>query len=229
MSKYEIDYGAIASKFLHKQPATTPSSRKLLLLQKHLASELPKEWCRAYGSMPTSRSEIVQVTEHGYEYLFDLALERVVCAFGVSWYNDTTRDSERMSGFLGASGGTKEPAKAAATTNAVSKRTHLAGLSYRDRFFLTHGDRYDRGHFMSHRQGGGYDINLFPQLASVNQGKSVEGKVYRAMERECVDQAMFCFSRPIYDDRTWVPAELEYGVLRSASAWFVQKFPNRPS
>ena len=81
---------------------------------------------------------------------------------------------------------------------------------------------------MSHRQGGGYDINLFPQLASVNQGKSPEGQVYRAMETECVRTSLFCFSRPIYDDRSWVPAELEYGVLRTANTLDFRTFPNKP-
>ena len=232
MSKHHIAYGAVANRVLHKLPRGTPAGRKLRLVQKYLVSHLPHEWCRAYASMPGSSAKVVQVTDHGFEYLFDLGPERVVCAFGFTWFNDATRDSERMGGFLAAqTSAAKLEAlvENADTPEAAARSEHLAGLSFRERFFLTHGDRYDRGHFMSHRQGGGYDINLFPQLASVNQGRSIEGKVYRAMERECVETSLLCFSRPIYDDKSWVPVELEYGVLRSANTLFVQKFPNRPS
>jgi hypothetical protein len=81
---------------------------------------------------------------------------------------------------------------------------------------------------MSHRQGGGLDINLFPQRADVNQGRSTQGKTYRAMERACVaNPGTFCFSRPIYDDQTWVPAELDYGVLYSPRTVDVRTFPNK--
>ena len=78
------------------------------------------------------------------------------------------------------------------------------GLSYRERFLASHGHRYDRGHFMSHRQAGGLDINLFPQRADINQGHSALGKQYRAMERDAVTHRnTFVFSRPLYDDKSW--------------------------
>jgi hypothetical protein len=231
MSKYNISYGAVTDRHVRTLAGNMSGSAKLRHIQEYLVTHLPVLWCRAYASMPTRRRELVQVTDHGFEYVFDMGLDRVVCAFGFTWYNASPRDSARMGAFLAAQPSTAPQKNVSENEDppaAISRRQHLAGLSFRERFFVTHGDRYDRGHFMSHRQGGGYDINLFPQLATVNQGKSTEGKVYRGMERECVATSLLCFSRPIYDDESWVPAELEYGVLRCANAWFVRNFPNRP-
>jgi len=40
------------------------------------------------------------------------------------------------------------------------------------------------------------------------------GKVFRAMERHCSENpGTFCFSRPIYCDRSWHPCMIEYGLL----------------
>jgi hypothetical protein len=69
---------------------------------------------------------------------------------------------------------------------------------------------YDRGHFFAHQMGGGLDINLFPQTASVNRRG-----LWRRMESYCVrNPGTFCFIRPIYADATWRPARLEYGILK---------------
>ena len=66
----------------------------------------------------------------------------------------------------------------------------------------------DRGHFFAHTMGGGTDINLFPQLASVNRGGE-----WRRMERYAADHpGTFCFIRPIYRGTSWTPSELEYGI-----------------
>ncbi len=85
---------------------------------------------------------------------------------------------------------------------------------------------------MSHKQGGGLDINLFPQRADINQGHGRLGASYRAMEKECVLQAkqgtpVFCFSRPIYDDESWVPAMLDYGIIYGPQHISVATFPNK--
>jgi len=80
---------------------------------------------------------------------------------------------------------------------------------------------------MSHRQGGGLDINLFPQRTDVNQGHGRLGVLYRTMERTCVADQVFCFSRPLYDDESWVPYRLEYGVCQHRNRWSVEVFPNR--
>jgi hypothetical protein len=117
---------------------------------------------------------------------------------------------------------------AEAPSREVGKeRQSLARLSWRERFFRTYRHRYDRGHFMSHRQGGGLDINLFPQRADINEGLGPLGEAYRSMEKACVDNRVWCFSRPIYVDDTWVPGELDYGVVFGPLNFSIRTFPNR--
>lgn len=81
----------------------------------------------------------------------------------------------------------------------------------------------DRGHFFAHTMGGGTDINLFPQLASVNRGGE-----WRRMERFAArNPGTFCFIRPVYAGSGWVPAELEYGLYRPpAFTFWGNRFPN---
>lgn len=87
----------------------------------------------------------------------------------------------------------------------------------------------DRGHFLSHAQGGLMDVNFFPRKCEVNRGWSPSVKLYRRMEKYCAETPeTFCFSLPIYDpsNRTWDPNLLEYGLLLSGRVWAVV-FPNR--
>lgn len=228
MGQYSIDYAGQVTRSLKADKRSGSKAKRTF--EDVLFDVLPDLWCDAYARMPGRRIDIVQVSDD-YEFLFDLGCERVVAAFGISRFNPERRDSSRMAGFLGEEKSAAKLdalAKAAPNAREAKRRRHLAGLSFRERFFETHGDRYDRGHFMSHRQGGQLDINLFPQLASVNQGKSVEGKVYRAMETDCAaNPDTFCFSRPIYDDDTWVPIALEYGIFRSPTSLQHTTFPNR--
>jgi hypothetical protein len=179
-------------------------------------------WCDAYRLMPASDVEIVQFTDGGYEFLFDLGSERVVAAFGLSWRNPSGRDRSRMRGFLDRTATKRK------LNRLPSEQRRLASLSWRDRFFETYGDEYDRGHFISHLQGGGLDVNLFPQLTAINRGRGPDGAAYRAMEMACAAHpGSFCFSRPIYNDITWVPFEVEYGILRTPHEIDVRTFPNR--
>jgi hypothetical protein len=39
----------------------------------------------------------------------------------------------------------------------------------------------------------------------------------------------FFFHRPCYDDPTWVPLSLEYGVLLDDAKWWVEVFRNKPA
>src|SRR5215471_15835596 len=73
-----------------------------------LLQHLPNLCCDAYALMPHAGGEIVQLTDHGYEFLFDLGAERVVAAFGVTQYNPGPRDSGRMADFLGQVTGTAQ-------------------------------------------------------------------------------------------------------------------------
>jgi hypothetical protein len=51
------------------------------------------------------------------------------------------------------------------------------------------------------------------------------------METACVAKPgvdpVFCCSRPLYDDGSWVPAQLEYAVLYNPNWMNVRTFPNR--
>ena len=224
-----IDYRGLAYRHLSSAVAAQPAGFFALLLQR-----LPDLFCGAYAAMPGAADEIVQLTDRGYEFLFDLGAERVVAAFGVTQYNPGARDSDRMADFLGqvsSNTGLQRIANQAGSAQVARDRVQKAQLTWRDRFFQTYGHKYDRGHFMSHRQGGGLDINLFPQRADINQGRSRLGAEYRSMETECVAKPgvapVFCCSRPIYNDGTWVPAELEYAVIYNPHRMVIRTFPNK--
>jgi len=51
------------------------------------------------------------------------------------------------------------------------------------------------------------------------------------METACVAKhgaaPIFCCSRPIYDDGSWVPAQLEYAVIYNPHRMNVRAFPNK--
>jgi len=197
-----------------------------------LAVALPPQWIYAYARAAGRRVkvQVVSIVVQQYDFLFDLTQDRVVAVCGLSWKDTSPRDTAYMSEFLGAV--TSESKIRALVdgldaSTAAERRESLA-KSWRDRFFEKYGTQYDRGHFISLRQGGVYDINLFPQRADVNQGHRGKWQAYREMEKECVDRpGTFCFSRPLYNDDTWVPEELEYGVVHTPDDMTVRRFPNR--
>jgi hypothetical protein len=147
--------------------------------------------------------EILEINTQGFTYLFDFSAQkrkredRVLCVWGLSKGSSAPRDSSRMSGFLGG------------------------GL-------VIGGRRLDKGHLASHGQGGFEDgLNLFPQSPGVNRGHRAADPRYRKMERWCADHpGTFFFSRLLYEDETWVPREIEYGILHSVTRLEVRRFPN---
>lgn len=87
---------------------------------------------------------------------------------------------------------------------------------------------YDRGHFIAHSIGGQAHVGLFPQRRDINRGRSPRGRVYRSMERYCLDNSgVFCFARPIYLDKSVHPFYLEFGILRPDLTFWVELFENR--
>jgi len=85
-------------------------------------------------------------------------------------------------------------------------------------------DRVDRGHLVALSMGGGYDINLVPQLASVNR----RGR-WRAIERYCVARpGTFVLIHAAYNHGTDHPAWLEYGWLEDGELR-VELFDNQAS
>jgi len=84
----------------------------------------------------------------------------------------------------------------------------------------------DKGHLLARSSGGGVDINLFPQRTELNRGWSERGKVFRQMEKYCAAHVGTFSFRPIYLDRSRVPAEIEYGVLTEELKLWVERFEN---
>jgi DNA/RNA non-specific endonuclease len=67
----------------------------------------------------------------------------------------------------------------------------------------------DRGHLVALSMGGGYDINLVPQLAEVNR----RGR-WREIERYCASHpGTFFFVQCDYIDASDHPSQLRYGWL----------------
>ena len=165
-------------------------------VEQWLIKRLPTVWTQHYDKKLGRPNEILQFSDSFYDCLFDYDLERVVAYFGLTNPHTGKRDASRQKGFI-------------------------------PQFTETY-QGMDRGHFMSHRQGGGMDVNFFPQRKEVNRGWSEAGKIYRKMERYCASHAgILCFSRPIYNkgNETWVPDNIEYGVM-SEDQIRVVVFPN---
>jgi len=77
--------------------------------------------------------------------------------------------------------------------------------------------RFHRGHLMSHGTGGGTDINLVPQLGSLNIG------AFRRLERLVrflAQQHQTClyFVRTIYGDSSQMPRQIEQCVVQPSKA-----------
>ncbi|HEY0420770.1 MAG TPA: hypothetical protein VGC80_14735 [Acetobacteraceae bacterium] len=93
------------------------------------------------------------------------------------------------------------------------------------------GDGYDKGHALSHAQGGADGgPNYFKQKRSVNQRRSATGHLWRDIETHLAANAgVFAFVRLIYrpEDKGEMPYEVEYGILNGPSQFRVVVFPNR--
>jgi hypothetical protein len=85
----------------------------------------------------------------------------------------------------------------------------------------------DRGHMIPHTAGGELGPNIFPQDRALNRGWSVEGRRYRALEREITGRpGTFFFSHLRYIDESDFPAVVELGVLRP-DGLHTDRFRNR--
>ena len=161
-------------------------------------------WCDEYVSRHPNAS-LVEINLVTAVYWFDRTDERVVVAYGISTRPQKPHDLSRMRRFPDVSIG----------VNRV-----MGDMAF----------PVDRGHFISHAAGGELDINLFPQRRELNRGWSEEGKLYRKMERLAAHHpGTFHFHRARYDDDTWIPSTLQYGVLRENETWWVEDFENKSS
>lgn len=159
-------------------------------------------WCQQY-STEFERAEISEINLDFAVFLFDHSTERVTLAYALSVKQLMKRDDSRIRGFPNVD---------------VSIRANLE-----EEAFLA-----DKGHFLGHASGGILDINLFPQRRELNRGWSVEGKCFRSMERYVAEHpGTFFYHRPLYDDETWIPESLEYGVIVEDTQWWVDTFRNK--
>jgi hypothetical protein len=85
--------------------------------------------------------EVVETSDGGFHYLFDIQAERLIAAWGLSKGKDTA------------------PRSIIASRMKGHPSTNLVG-----------GKRYHRGHAIPHTLGGRTDINLVPQLGVINSG-----------------------------------------------------------
>lgn len=84
----------------------------------------------------------------------------------------------------------------------------------------------DRGHMFPHTAGGLFGPNIFRQDRALNQGKSEEGRRYRAMETLAVTRSLFFFCVLIFCDDSDVPALVELGLVEDKQLR-VEVFRNR--
>ena len=153
---------------------------------------LVEPWLHAYRSATPWRADVMEIAQEALSYLFDAAPtmdgleegdDRVIAVWGHSRRAEGPRDPRRQAGFI----------------------PNPATWSHRGR---------DRGHFVAHAAGGGMDMNFFPQAVGLNRGTTFQGRVWKAMERHAIDHpGTALFVRPIYDDLSWVPASIDFGLL----------------
>ncbi|UCG15016.1 MAG: hypothetical protein JSU72_17115 [Deltaproteobacteria bacterium] len=159
-------------------------------------------WCQEYGAK-FQPAELSEINLDFAVFLFDHAAERVTLAYALSVEQLMKRDASRMRGFPDVN---------------VSIRKGLEQESF----------TADKGHFLGHASGGILDINLFPHRRELNRGWSADGKRFRSMERYVAEHpGVFFFHRPVYDDSTWIPHYLTYGVLINDTKWWVGTFRNK--
>lgn len=170
---------------------------------------MPNIWAVSYNHMANGPTNILEIKDSGFSYLFDFASspglgtssgkldDRVVASWGLSQAASGARDAARMKGFIGNSS--------------------------------LLGDNTDKGHFMSHGTGGGLDINLFPQRRDLNQRRKTNPASYTYYDMEKYTRenpGTFYFSRPIYSGASWRPAWIEYGLIKNEGALWVEWFDN---
>jgi hypothetical protein len=105
-----------------------------------LAPRLVEAWLNDYGRI-TRGYDVVETKDEGFSYLFDIAAERLIAAWGLSKGKDAS------------------PRAIIATRMKGHPLTNTVG-----------GKRYHRGHAVPHTMGGRTDINLVPQLGAINSG-----------------------------------------------------------
>jgi hypothetical protein len=164
---------------------------------------LVERWLAAYRDENNAPTEVLEISQGELTFLFDAPSllpgsdheDRTVAVWGCSRPPGRHRDRGRLANFI------PQPLAWSA-----------AGR--------------DRGHLVAHAAGGNLDLNLFPQSADLNRGCTDAGRRWRAMERyAALNPGTPLFVRAIYESSTWVPAALDYGLLRDGRLW-CERFQN---
>ena len=197
-----VDYDALVS------PSSSLSYDELV---QHLLEVLPPLWQKSYRKMAQSPTSIHHFTHRGYEFLFDRASE--LHARGVIPGERAVED--RIIVAYGRS-------TASTKRNGNGTKMSLLG-SAAARF----GEGSERSYLPGGVLGGTFDISLYPQYRNLDDERSSDSRVYRAMKKYCSEHlGTFCFSRLIYTSRSWRPTAIEHGLLRTDSTFWVRKFKN---
>lgn len=197
-SRYFIDYEAL---LFGEEYVPNRSS----FLQQHL----PLLWRDSYVRVISHEPNLVRFRHRTFEYICDVYSQLEVT--GAVPYDQTIAD--RVIGVFGTS--SRAPRDRNARRMKIELSEDLEGTSR------------DDGHFMAHSIGGGLDVNLFSQDRLLNRGWSAQGKIFRRMEKYCLEQeGTFCFSRPVYSDGSNVPRWLEFGVVKSDETLWIEVFDN---
>lgn len=166
-----------------------------------LRDELPQVWYERYLEACGGAANVVRLETNGFEYLYHYASDPSA---------PPSDCEDRVVVAFGRSRRSKDK----------RPKSRIGG-------FPNGREDTDRGHFMAHASGGGVDINLFHQDRALNQGWRKHAG-YRQMERFVAKHTgTFFFSRPLYEDFTARPAEIEFGILRPDMTFWVALFDNR--
>lgn len=183
-------------------------------LFKFFLNEITPLWTEEYAVAFPKHGEITLQSFEGFSFLIDhiwpdreaadvnreLPETRVVAFFGISDTNINQINRSRMKRSWGKTSET----------------------------FAPFGKNFDKGHFIAPGFGGPIDVNLFPQRRDVNRGWSDEGKKFRAMEHfVATHPGTLVFARPLYNDFTVCPDQLEYGYFDKSLSLCIEIFPNR--
>jgi hypothetical protein len=215
------DYATQESSALFKQRdasinyeglrTSSGDQQSLAAVRAHLQEELPYAWADRYARWSPHATNLVRIDLDGFEYVFDEPSGLV--ATGALAQTNAVQD--RLVGVHGLS--------RVAQDDRSRSRSRLGGAPTGTAERVDDGTMpYDRGHMMAHSIGGGLDINLVPQLASVNRFG-----LWRRMERYAQSHpGSYVFCSPVYFGRSGHPAFIEYGVLRDDCTIWLNVFRN---
>ena len=177
----------------------------------HLLESLPALWQRAYRKMAQSPTSIHHFSHRGFDFLFDRASE--LHARGVVPGERAVED--RIIVAYGRS------AAATDRDSSGSKRNLLGAAAAR------FGDNTERPYLPGAVLGGTFDISPYPQYRDLDNERSSDSRAYRAMKKYCSEHlGTFCFTRLVYSSRSWRPAAIEHGLLRTDGTFWVRRFKN---